>query len=167
LPRELAAPQDGDFIGESHDLAEFVGDHQDGQRAAPDHVAQHAQHLVGLAGREHRGRLVENEETALQIKLLEDFAFLPLAGGDGRYLGVERHAKRHVREKLFQRLAFARPVHHRGNVIARQHEILRHRHGRHRGEVLIDHAETQRMRGARIADDLLAVIDQKLAPSAW
>ena len=75
---------------------------------ARDHVAQHAEHFVGFAGREHRGRLVENEKAALQIKLLEDLAFLPLAGGDGRNLGVERHAERHAREKFVERLALAR-----------------------------------------------------------
>ena len=119
------------------------------------HAAQHAEHLVGLAGREHRGRLVEDEEAALEIELLEDFAFLPLAGGDRRHLGVERHAKRHARQKFLERLALARPVDDRRHVVARQHEILRDRHRRHQREVLIDHAEAERVRGARIADDLL------------
>ena len=59
---QLAAPQDGDFVRIGHHLAELVGDEQDGQVAAFNHAAQHAEHFVGLIGREHRGRLVENEE---------------------------------------------------------------------------------------------------------
>ena len=79
---KLAAAQDRDFVGERHHLAEFVGDHQDGQLAVDHHLAQHAEHLVGLAGRQHRGRLVQDQEAALQIELLQDLALLPLAGGD-------------------------------------------------------------------------------------
>ena len=63
--RELAAAQDRDLVGEGHHLAELVGDHQDGELAGRDHAAQHAEHLVGLAGRQHRGRLVEDQEAAL------------------------------------------------------------------------------------------------------
>ena len=65
---ELAAPQDRHLVGKRHDLAELVGDHQDRQLAAGDEVAQHAEHFVGLARREHRGRLVENEKAPLADK---------------------------------------------------------------------------------------------------
>ena len=71
---ELAAAQDRDVVGEGHDLAELVRDHQDGQLALDDHVAEHAEHLVGLRRRQHRGRLVQDQEAALQIELLEDLA---------------------------------------------------------------------------------------------
>ena len=160
---ETAAPQDRDLVGKRHDLAELVRDHQHGEIAAPHHVAQHAQHFVGFAGREHRGRLVENEKAALQIELLEDFAFLPLAGGNRRHLGTERNAERHAREEGFQLLRLAPPVDHRRQRGACQHEILRHGHGRDRGEVLIDHAEAERVRGARIVDRLFAAVDQDVA----
>ena len=163
LPRELAAAKDGDLVGERHHLAEFVGDHQNGEIAGRDHAAQHAEHFVGFAGGQHRGRLVEDEKAALQIKLLEDLALLPLARGNRRNLGIERHAERHARQKFFQRLALACPIDHRGHMVARQHEIFRDRHGRHEREMLIDHAEAERVRGARIVDDLLPVIDQQLA----
>ena len=74
-----------------------------------DHVAQHAQHLVGFARRQHRGRLVEDEKAPLQIKLLQDFAFLPLAGGNVGNPGVERHLERHPRQERFQLLLFLAP----------------------------------------------------------
>jgi hypothetical protein len=38
-----------------------------------------AQHLVGLVRRQHRGRLVEDQQ-ALQVELLEDLELLLLAG---------------------------------------------------------------------------------------
>ena len=121
------------------------------------------EHFVGLAGREHRGRLVEDEKTALQIELLEDLAFLPLAGRDRRHLGAERNAERHAVEKGLELGGLLAPVHHGGKLGARQHEILGHGHGRDRGEVLVDHAEAERMRGARVFDRLLAVVDQDAA----
>ena len=39
VPGELAAAQDRHFVGERHDLAELVRDHQDGQFAGHDHGA--------------------------------------------------------------------------------------------------------------------------------
>ena len=92
----------------------------------------------------------------MQIELLEDLAFLPLAGGNRRHLAFSGTRNGMSREKAFQcACVSARPVDHRRHVVARQHQILRHRHRRHQREMLIDHAEAERMRGARIADDLL------------
>ncbi len=130
---------------------------------ATHHAAQHAQHLVGLAGRQHRGRLVQDQEAALQVKLLEDLAFLPLAGGDVGDLGIERHLERHPREKRFERLLLLAPVDHGRHVVARQHEVLGDRHRRHQREVLVDHAEPERMRVLRIGDRLFAAADQHVA----
>src|SRR5262245_41285978 len=69
LAGEAAAPQDGDVVGERHHLAEFMGDHQDGQVVPPHHIPKHAEDLVGLPRREHRGRLVEDEEATLEVEL--------------------------------------------------------------------------------------------------
>ena len=146
-----------------HDLAELVRDHENGELPAPHHVPQHAQYFVGLPRRKHRGRLVENEEAALQIELLQDLAFLPLAGGDRRHLGAERNAERHAVEKGFELAGLLAPIHHRRQLGARQHEVLGHGHGRNRGEVLVDHAEAERVSGARILDCLLVVVDQNVA----
>ena len=48
--REAAAAQDRHVVGKRHHLPELVGDHQDRQLVALDHIAQHAEHLVGFAG---------------------------------------------------------------------------------------------------------------------
>ena len=160
---ELSAPQDGHLVGERHHLAKLVRDHQDGEAGIDHHVAQHAQHFVGFAGREHRGRLVENEKTPLQIKLLEDFALLPLAGGNVGDPRVERHLERHPRKERFQLLLFLGPVHDGRNVVARQHQVFGDRHRRHQRKMLIHHAKPERVGILRIGDRLLAAADQHVA----
>ena len=160
---QLAAPQDRHLVGERHHLAELVRDHQDRQIAADHHGAQHAQHFVGFARRQHRGRLVEDQEAPLQIELLEDFALLPLAGGNVRHPGIERHLERHPREKCFEFLLFPGPVDDRRDVVARQHQVFGDRHRRHQREMLIDHAEAERVGVLRVGDRLFAAADQHVA----
>ena len=163
VPGQLAAAQDRDLVGERHHLAEFVRDHQDGQAAIDHHVAQHAEHLVGFAWRQHRGRLVEDQEAPLQIELLQDLAFLPLAGGNVGNPGVERHLERHPRQKRLEFLLLLGPVHHGGHVVARQHQVFRDRHRRHQGKMLVDHAEPERVRVLGVGNRLLAAADQDVA----
>ena len=160
---QLAAPQDRHLVRKRHHLAEFVRDHQNRQIAAEHHVAQHAQHFVGFARRQHRGRLVQDQETPLQIELLEDFALLPLAGGDVRHPGIERHLERHPREKGCQLLLFLGPLEHCRYVVARQHQIFGDRHRRHQRKMLIDHAKAERMRVLWVGDRLFAPADQHVA----
>ena len=62
LAGEAPAPEHRHRVGERHHLAELVGDHQHGDLAGAGHGVQHAEHLVGLAGGEHRGRLVEDHD---------------------------------------------------------------------------------------------------------
>jgi hypothetical protein len=119
----------------------------------------------GSSGRhdEHRGRLIKNENAALEVELLEDLAFLPLAGRDRQYLGVHRDAERHALEKGFELRLLLLPVDDGRKLRARQHEVLRHRHGGYRSEMLIDHAEPERVRGVRIFNYLLSVADYEFA----
>ena len=100
-----AVAEHGDVVGEGGHLAELVGDHQDGELAGLGHAAQEAEHLVGLAGGQHRGRLVEDEEALVEIELLEDLELLLLAGGEARDRHVERHAERHAVEEGRERRA--------------------------------------------------------------
>ena len=160
---ELAAAQDGDLVGERHHLAEFMRDHQDRQIALDDHGAQHAEHLVCFARRQHRCRLVQDQKFALEVELLEDFAFLPLARGDVRHPGVERHPERHAREERFEVLFFPGPIDNGRDIVARQHQVFGYRHRRHQREMLVHHAEAKRVGVLRIGDRLLAAADQHLA----
>ena len=160
---KLAAPEYRDVVGKGHDLAELMRDHEDGQFAPDNHVAQHAEDLVGLRRRQYRGRFVEDQEATFQIELLEDLAFLPFAGRNVGDLGAERDLERHPGQERVQLLHLLRPVHHGRDVVARQHEILGDRHRRHQREVLVDHAEAERVGVLRIGDGLLAASDQDVA----
>ena len=71
-----AAPEHREVVAERLDLAEFVADHRDGDFAAVRHVAQQPENFVRLARRQHRGRLIENEKTLVEIEQLEDFELL-------------------------------------------------------------------------------------------
>ena len=62
-----------------------------------------------------------------------------------------------------QLLLLLRPVDHGRHVVARQHQVFGDRHRRHQGEVLVDHAEAERMRVLRIGDRLLAAADDDVA----
>ena len=54
------------------------------------------EHLVGLGGREHRRRLVEDHEAAPQVELLEDLDLLLLARGEAARPAASRSsAERH------------------------------------------------------------------------
>ena len=125
---------------------------------------EQAEHLVGLAGREHRGRLVEDQQALVEIEQLEDFELLLLAGGERGDRHVERHAERHAVEELVERALLLLPVDHGRRIGAADHQILRAGQRRHQREVLVDHADAVGARIARIADRHLVAVEQHLAP---
>jgi hypothetical protein len=88
----LAAPKDRQMVGEGRHLAELVGDHQDRKLTRLGKGADMAQDLVSLARGEDGGRLVQDEETVAQVKLLEDFQLLLFTGGQVADGLVQCHA---------------------------------------------------------------------------
>ena len=64
--------------------------------------SQQPEDLVGLAGRQHRGRLVENKEALVEIEQLQDFELLLLARRQRGHRHVERHAEGHPVEEGFE-----------------------------------------------------------------
>src|SRR5208283_6179705 len=159
----LAAPQHGEVVAERLHFTELVADHGDGDLAAMRHITQEAEDLVRLARRQDGGRLVEDEKALVEIEELQNLELLLLARrepGDGP---VERHAERHAVEEGLQRLALLAPVDERGRVGAADDEILRRRQRGNQGEVLVDHADAERLRLARIAHGDFGAVDQELA----
>ena len=73
-----------------------------------------------------------------------------LARRERRHRPVERHAERHARKEGFEPVALLAPVDHRRRVGAAGDEILRRRQRGHEGEMLIDHADAEGLRVARI-----------------
>ncbi len=150
-PTLRAAPEHGEVVAERLDLAELVADHRDRDLAAMRHLAQEPEDLVRLARRQHRGRLVEDEEALVEIEELQDFELLLLARREARDRPVERDAKRHPLEEGFERPALLAPVDEGRRVGAADDEVLGRGQRRHQGEVLVDHADAERLRVARIA----------------
>ena len=158
-----AAPQHADVVAEGLHFAELVGDHQRRDVAAMRHVLEQAEDLVGLARRQHGGRLVEDEEALVEIEQLEDFQLLLFARRQRGDRPVERRAERHTFEKRLQSLALALPVDDGRRIGAADDEILRAGQRRHQREMLIDHADAERLRVARIAHRDLAPVERERA----
>ena len=74
----LAVAHDVDRVGDRHDLAQLVRDQDDGH-AARAQGAQDAEQLIGLLRRQHRGRLVEDQDARAAIQRLQDLDALLLA----------------------------------------------------------------------------------------
>jgi hypothetical protein len=137
-----------------------VGDDEDADLPVGGHPAQQAQHLVGLAGRQHGRRLVQDHHPALEVELLQDLHLLLLAGGQRAHRGVQRDLEGHPLQEGGQALLLLAPVDEQRQVRAGQHQVLGHGHVRHQGEVLVDHADAQPLRLARVADLGLLVTHQ-------
>ena len=153
-----AAAQHGDAVAEGRDLAELVRDHDDRDFLALRHAAQQAEHFVGFAGGQHRGRLIEDHQALVEIQKLEDFELLLFAGGERRHGHVKRHAERHAVEEGVECRNFLLPVDHGRRVGAADHQVFGAGQRRHQREVLVDHADATGARVARIANvDFVAI----------
>src|SRR5262249_41917305 len=84
-------------------------------------------------------------EATPQIELLEDFDFLLLTRGKTGYRHVERNLERNRAHECIEALALFAPVDHQRDIVPRHHQVLGDRHARHEGEVLVHHADTERM----------------------
>ena len=131
-------------------------DHQHGDLAGARHRPQHAEHLAGLGGREHGGRLVEDHEPPPEVELLQDLDLLLLARGEPRDRPIEVEPERNRGHERGEAAPLGLPVDDRGHLVARHHEVLRHRHARHQGEMLVHHADAERVGVVRRSDVTLA-----------
>ena len=66
-------------------------------------------------------------------------------------------------EEGLERLALLAPVDERRRVGAADDQVFRRGQGRHQSEVLVDHADAERLRVARIAHRDFRAVDQELA----
>ena len=126
------------------------------------HVTQQAEDFIRLARGQHRGRFVQDQESLIKIKELQDFELLFLAGRHRRDRLVERHAKRHPVKESFERLHLLAPFDDRRRVGPTDDEIFCRGQGGNQREVLVHHADAERLRVARIADGDLLAVQQEL-----
>ena len=158
-----AAPQHGEVVAERLDLAELVADHRDRDFAAVGHIAKKPKDFVRLPRRQDRRRLIEDEKALVEIEQLEDLELLLFARRHARDGLAERDPERHAVKKIFEALSFLAPVDERRRVGAADDEILSCGQRRHEGEMLIDHADAERLRVLGIAHGGLVPVKQKLA----
>ena len=79
---------DADLVGHRHDLAQLVGDQDDGAALRLE-VAQDAEQMVGLLRRQHAGGLVQDQDVRAAEQGLEDLDPLLHAHGQARHRRVE------------------------------------------------------------------------------
>ena len=160
----LAAAENRHPVGDVEHLVQLVADEDDGH-ALLGEGAQDPEQLERLLGREHGGRLVEDQDLGSPVEGLQDLDALLLADADvlDARVRVDRELER-LRDLLDPFLGCVLVEQH---LLARgldsQHDVLGDRHHRDQHEVLVDHADPQVDRVARRAHlDRLAV-DQDLA----
>ena len=88
-----AVAQDRHPVGDGRRLVELVGD-EDDRTAFGGEAAEHVEERVSLEGRQHRGRLVKNEDAGVAIERLQDLDALADADRQSadRRVGVDREA---------------------------------------------------------------------------
>ena len=148
----LAAPQHRDAVGHLEHLVQLVRD-QDHRGAAGHERAQHGEQLVDLLRRQHRGRLVEDQDARVAVERLEDLDALLLADADLLDHGIRLHGEAVARGQLAH--ALARRVEVELAVVLRlvaEHDVLDDRHHGDQHEVLVHHADAEADRVGRACD---------------
>ena len=159
----LAAAHDRDAIGDRHDLAQLVGDENDGLALLLERAKQLEQR-IGLGRREHGGGLVEDEDVRAAIERFQDLDALLQADGeiadDRIRVDLEPVILCQPRE-LRARLRFADAQH--GAAFGAEHDVLDDGEGLDEHEVLVHHADAGMDGIVRRADGNRLAVDTDLA----
>ncbi len=155
----LAAAQDRGRIAKRDDLVQLVGNVED-RAAACGEAAQHLEQLLDLLRRQHRGRLVHDQETRIEQQRAHDLDSLPLADAERRddpaRIELEVIEVEHLVE-LGEQLALGMPR------VKTERDVLQHRQRLKQREMLENHADAEAARGAGIGDSDRRAIEQNLA----
>ena len=159
----LSAPHDRHAVGQRHDLAQLVGDEDDGLVLALEH-AQHLEQLISFRRRQHRRRLVKHQDLGAAHQRLQDLDSLLQADRQFADNGVGIH-----HEAVFAS-EFGEPLADRAGAFGEQrpalcaeHHVFEHGERRHQHEVLVHHADAMADRLARGADSDRLAVDADLA----
>ena len=129
------------MIGDRHDLAQLVGDEDDGLALVAE-LAQDAEQMIGLVGRQHAGGLIEDQDFSALEQGFENFDALLQAHGqfadDGIGIDFELIFVGQPREfgaglgkgRADQRAAFGA-----------EHDIFKNGEGINQHEMLVHHAD--------------------------
>ena len=98
-PGVLAVAQHGHPIAEAKDLRKPMR-HVEDRHAAVAQVVQDAEQVVGLGGRQRRGRLVEHEDAAIEGERPGDLHELAVRGGQPLHRRLRRERQMQAREQI-------------------------------------------------------------------
>ena len=156
--RHFAPPHDADGIGDFHDLAQLVGDQDDGF-AFGAKPPENAEKLVGLCRGQNARRLVEDQDIGPAVERLEDLHPLLHSHADVLHQRIRVHLEAVVVRQFDQALAgLGERGFQQAPVFGPQNDILEHREIFHQLEMLEYHADPG-------CDGCLAVGDVGLAPA--
>ncbi len=155
----LAAAQDGRGVAKRHDLMQLVGDVED-RAAARRQFSQGLEQLLDFLRRQHRGRLVHDQEARVEQERAHDFDALAFADAQGRddaaRIELELVSFEHPVE-LGQKFA-------RGKArVEAKRDILQDRHRFEQREMLEHHADAEPTRRAGIGDANGRAVEDDLA----
>ena len=138
----LAAAQDADPVGDLEHLVQLVRD-EDDRHPTRLEVAEDLEQLERLLRRQHRGRLVEDQDVGLAVERLQDLDPLLLADrevGDQRLrVDLELERRRELANPGVGRVLVEQDP--GAGRLVREHDVLGHGHHRDQHEVLMDHPD--------------------------
>ena len=145
---DLAAAQDGRGVAERDDLVQLVRDVED-RAAARGELPQGLEQLLDFLRRQHRGRLIHDQEPRVEEQRAHDLDPLALADAERRddaarieleLVGLEHPVE--LGEELARRQA----------RIEAERDVFQNRHRFEQREMLEHHADAEAARGARVRD---------------
>ena len=164
-PERVAAAEHRHPVGDRLHLVQLVRD-EDHRPSLRRHLAHRLEQHVRLLRRQHRGRLVEDEDARFAVERLQDLDALLLAERElpdpGARVDVQPVALRELGDALLDR---ARPQAERPALAAvvAEDDVLRHREGLDEPEMLVHHRDPGLERVARRVEVHPAAVDEDLA----
>jgi len=146
--RDAALAQHGHPVGDGQHFVELMAD-EDDRVAAGDHALQRGDELSDLLRRQHRGRLVENQDARTPIEHLQDLDALLLADAELPDLGPGIDLQPILLLQRQDALVEFGHIEDEPRGVQAEDDILRHGLGGNQHEVLMDHAQAGRDRIAR------------------
>ena len=142
LADHLPEADHGDAVGDLAHLTKLVGDEDDG-RALVLELTHDVHQLVGLLGREHRGRLVEDEHLRVTRERLDDLDALLHTDREVFDLGVGIDVETEAGADLAHLGARGLEVEHAASlgVLVAEHDVLSDGEDGDQHEVLVHHAD--------------------------
>ncbi len=146
--RHLAVAQHGGAVADALHLFQTVADVEDGA-ALGAQLEKRFEETVGLLRRQHRSRLVEDDEPGVLQEGADDLDALALADREIGHMGigVERQAV-----GMGEFGGAGRDIGERHGVVQRQRDVFGDRQRLEQGKVLEDHADAELARSAWTCD---------------